>query len=343
MANVYHSKDADRSLMNGRKVAILGYGSQGHAHALNLFDSGINVVVGLRDGSSSWDKACEAGLPVMRLDVACAWADLIMVLAPDTEQATLYSEFIKPNLEPGNALFFAHGFCIRYEQIVPPAGIDVCLVAPKGPGHLVRSTYVEGGGVPCLIATTPGSSAGAHDLALAYADCIGAGEAGVLDTTFDEETETDLFGEQTILCGLLLALMQMCFEVLVEAGYQPESAYFECIHELKLIVDLVYEGGASDMLFSISDTAKWGCLTTGPKLIDEGMRDRLRQVLAEIQDGSFAANWIFESGSGRAEFNRLLAASSQHPSEVVGAELRALMPFINPAGNSLRSASGGTT
>jgi len=342
MANVYHSKDADRSLLYDRKVAILGYGSQGHAHALNLKDSGIDVRVGLREGSSSWAKAGEAGLYAMNLGDACMWADLIMVLAPDTVQAELYREFIEPNLEPGDALFFAHGFCIRFEQIIPPAGIDVCLVAPKGPGHLVRSTYVEGGGVPCLIATTPGSSAGAHDLALAYADCIGAGEAGVLDTTFDEETETDLFGEQTILCGLLVASLQMCFEVLVEAGYQPESAYFECIHELKLIVDLIYRGGVSDMLFSISDTAEWGCLTTGPKLIDEGMRDRLREVLAAIQDGSFAAQWIAESNGGRAEFTRLHTVSLEHPSEVVGRELRALMPFINPTGASLSSASGGT-
>src|SRR6516165_8919351 len=341
MANVFYEKDADRSLIADRKVAILGYGSQGHAHALNLKDSGIDVRVGLREGSGSVEKAKAAGLQVRGLSEACAEADLIMVLLPDTEQADIYKNHIEPNLADGDALFFAHGFNIRFEQIVPPATVDVAMVAPKGPGHLVRRTYVEGGGVPCLIAVHQDATGTARGLAMAYADAIGGTRAGVLETTFSEETETDLFGEQVVLCGGLTSLIQAGFETLVEAGYQPESAYFECLHEVKLIVDLMYEHGIAGMRYSISDTAEYGDLTRGPRVINSAVREEMRRILEEIQSGRFADEWIAENKAGRPRFNQLREAGRAHPIEKVGAELRAMMPFISAGSQRPQDVSGG--
>src|SRR5436853_6948501 len=302
MANVYYDKDADAALIAGRKVAIIGYGSQGHAHALNLKESGVDVRVGLRDGSSSKAKAEGAGLRVTSIDAAAAEADLVMILLPDTEQKAVYEESIAPNLSEGDALFFAHGFNIRFGQIRPPKGVDVGMVAPKGPGHLVRRTFEEGGGVPSLIAVSQDASGKARELALSYAHAIGATRAGVLATTFAEETETDLFGEQVVLCGGLTSLVKAGFETLVEAGYQPESAYFECLHELKLIVDLMYEGGIAGMRFSISDTAEYGDLTRGPRIINEGVRAEMKTILEEITSGRFADEWIGEHRGGRQRF-----------------------------------------
>jgi ketol-acid reductoisomerase len=341
MANVYYEKDADRSLIADRKVAILGYGSQGHAHALNLKDSGIDVVVGLREGSSSKAKAEAAGLTVMGLAEAAAHADLIMILLPDTEQADIYREHIEPHLAEGDALFFAHGFNIRFEQIVPPVNVDVAMVAPKGPGHLVRRTYTEGGGVPCLIAVHQDASGNARGLAMAYADAIGGARAGVLETTFPEETETDLFGEQVVLCGGLTSLIQAGFETLVEAGYQPEAAYFECLHEVKLIVDLIYEEGIAGMRYSISDTAEYGDLTRGPRIITDATKAEMKKVLGEIQSGQFAEEWIAESRSGRANFHALEEQGKAHQIEQVGKELRSLMPWISAGKQSVAEASGG--
>ncbi|MGH2686595.1 MAG: ketol-acid reductoisomerase, partial [Actinomycetota bacterium] len=320
MANVYYEKDADRSLIAARKVAVIGYGSQGHAHALNLKDSGIDVRVGLRAGSSSKAKAEQAGLRVVPVDQAAAEADLIMLLGPDTEHKEIFTEHIAPHLNDGDALFVGHGFSVRFEQVVAPAGVDVGLVAPKGPGHLVRRTYTEGGGVPCLIAVAQDASGSAHGLALAYADAIGGSRAGVLDTTFEEETETDLFGEQVVLCGGLTALVQAGFETLTEAGYQPESAYFECLHELKLIVDLMYEQGIAGMRYSISDTAEYGDLTRGPRVINEAVKAEMRTILDEISSGKFADEWIAESESGRASYRKLQDEGAAHPIETVGAE-----------------------
>ena len=341
MANVYYEKDADRSLIADRKVAILGYGSQGHAHALNLKESGIDVRVGLREGASSRQTAADAGLAVASLAEAAAEADVIMVLAPDTEQRRIYEESIAPNLNDGDALFFAHGFNIRFEQIVPPAGIDVAMVAPKGPGHLVRRTYTEGGGVPCLIAVHQDATGGAKGLALAYADAIGGARAGVLETTFEEETETDLFGEQVVLCGGVTSLVQAGFETLTEAGYSPESAYFECLHELKLIVDLMYEQGIGGMRYSISDTAEYGDLTRGPRVINDSVKAEMRKILGEIQSGEFAREWIAESEGGRKNFHALEEAGRQQPIEQVGAELRGMMPWISAGKESVQDVSGG--
>ncbi len=341
MANVYYEKDADRSIIAGRKVAVIGYGSQGHAHALNLKESGIDVRVGLREGSSSRAKATEAGLAVASVADAAREADVIMILLPDTEQRSVYEDEIAPNLSEGDTLLFAHGFNIRYGQIVPPAGVDVGMVAPKGPGHLVRRTYAEGGGTPCLIAVAQDASGGARALALSYADAIGGTRAGVLETTFEEETETDLFGEQVVLCGGLTALVQAGFETLVEAGYQPESAYFECLHELKLIVDLMYEHGIGGMRFSISDTAEYGDLTRGPRIITDTTKAEMRKILDEIRSGAFADEWIAESRAGRQKFKALEAAGQKHPIEAVGAELRAMMPWISAGKAKPQDVSGG--
>ncbi len=341
MAKLYYEKDAERGLLEGRKVAIVGYGSQGHAHALNLHDSGVDVRVGLRPGSASRAKAEAEGLRVLPVTEAAAEADVVMMLLPDTEQPAVYEAEIAPQLRPGDALLFAHGFNIRFGTIVPPAGVDVAMVAPKGPGHLVRRTYTEGGGVPSLIAVAADASGKAMALALAYADALGATRAGVLETTFVEETETDLFGEQVVLCGGLTALVTAGFETLVAAGYQPESAYFECLHELKLIVDLMYEQGISGMRFSISDTAEYGDLTRGPRVIGDSVRAEMRRILDEIQDGRFAEEWIAENKAGRPRFEELRRKGREHEIERVGAELRGMMPFITQGRRRLEEVSGG--
>jgi ketol-acid reductoisomerase len=341
MANVYYERDADPGLIAGRKVAIVGYGSQGHAHALNLRDSGVDVRVALRDGSSSAAKASAAGLRVTSIAQAAEEADLIMMLAPDTEQQAIYESSIAPYLRPGDALFFAHGFNIRFELIKPPEGVDVAMVAPKGPGHLVRRTFEGGGGVPSLIAVAQDATGKARDLALSYANAIGATRAGVLDTTFAEETETDLFGEQVVLCGGLTSLIMAGYETLVAAGYQPESAYFECLHEVKLIVDLMYENGISGMRFSISDTAEYGDLTRGPRVINAAVKAEMKQILTEIQDGTFAQEWIAENRAGRPNFNQLRQTGKEHPIETVGQQLRAMMPFIAAGSQRPEAVSGG--
>ncbi len=341
MANIYYEADADRSVIAGRKVAILGYGSQGHAHALNLKESGIDVRVGLRDGSSSVAKAAEAGLDVKSIADAVAEADVIMMLMPDTEMGAIYAEHVAPNLNDGDALFFAHGFNIRFGLIEPPASVDVCMVAPKGPGHLVRRTYVEGGGVPALIAVEQDATGSGKALALAYADAIGGARAGVIETTFTEETETDLFGEQAVLCGGTTALVQAGFETLVDAGYQPEVAYFECLHELKLIVDLMYEEGIAGMRYSVSDTAEYGDLSRGPRVINDAVKAEMKVMLDEIQTGKFADEWVAESRAGRPNFLRLEAEGHEHPIETVGKELRGMMPWISQGKASVRETSGG--
>ena len=328
MATLYYEKDADASLIGNRKVAVIGYGSQGHAHALNLSESGVDVRVGLREGSSSRAKAGEAGLRVLSVADAAAEADLIMVLLPDTEQAKVYETEIAPHLQAGDALFFAHGFNIRFDLISPPADVDVAMVAPKGPGHLVRRTYTEGGGVPSLIAVAQDPTGKAHALALSYAHGIGGTRAGVLDTTFAEETETDLFGEQVVLCGGTTALVKAGFETLVDAGYQPEIAYFECLHELKLIVDLMYEAGIAGMRYSISDTAQYGDMTRGPRIVNEATRQEMKQILKEIQTGLFAKEWILENKANRPHFNALAAIDNESQIESVGRKLRGLMSWI---------------
>ena len=340
-ATVYYEKDADRSIILGRKVAIIGYGSQGHAHALNLKESGAQVVIGLREGSKSKAKAEAAGLKVMGMGEAAKWANVIMMTVPDTEQKAIYDEFIRPNLRKGKALAFAHGFNIRFKRIRPPKTVDVIMIAPKGPGHLVRRTYTEGGGVPALIAVENDASGQAQALALSYADAIGGARAGVILTSFTEETETDLFGEQAVLCGGVTALVQAGFETLVEAGYQPEMAYFECLHELKLIVDLMYEGGISRMRYSISDTAEYGDVTRGPRIVTAKTKLEMKKILKEITSGKFAKEWIAESESGRANFNALRKAGAEHAIEKTGKELRAMMPWISAGKQKVSEASGG--
>jgi ketol-acid reductoisomerase len=340
-ANVYYEKDADRSLIAGRRVAIIGYGSQGHAHALNLKESGVDVRVGLREGSSSVKKAEEAGLTVKSVAEAAAEADLIMILLPDTEHGPVYDAEIAEHLNPGDALFVSHGFSVRFGEITPPEGVDVALVAPKGPGHLVRRTYTEGGGVPCLIAVHQDATGKARDLALSYADAIGGSRAGVLETTFEEETETDLFGEQVVLCGGLTALVQAGFETLVEAGYQPESAYFECLHELKLIVDLMYEQGIGGMRYSISHTAEYGDVTRGPRIITPEVKGEMKKILGEIQSGEFAKEWIAEWRGGHQRFDELRQQGEAHQIEEVGERLRGMMPWISQGKTRVQDASGG--
>jgi ketol-acid reductoisomerase len=341
MAKLFYESDVDRGAITGRKVAILGYGSQGHAHALNLRDSGVDVRVGLRPGSSSRQKAEDAGLRVLGIGEATAEADVVMVLLPDTEQPKVYAAEMASHLNRGDALLFAHGFNIRFATITPPPEVDVAMVAPKGPGHLVRRTYTEGGGVPALVAVAQDPSGGARALALAYADALGATRAGVLETTFTEETETDLFGEQVVLCGGLTALATAAFETLVAAGYQPESAYFECLHEMKLIVDLMYEQGISGMRFSVSDTAEYGDLTRGPRIINDAVRAEMRKILDEIQDGRFAAEWIAENKRGRPLYEELREKGRAHQIEAVGAELRAMMSFIAAGRQRFEDVSGG--
>lgn len=322
MPKIYYQSDCDLNLLKGKTVAIIGYGSQGHAHALNLHESGVDVVVGLYEGSKSWARAEKAGLKVLTTAEAAKIADIIMILIPDERQADLYKKDIAPYLTEGKALAFAHGFNIHYKQIVPPADVDVFMIAPKGPGHTVRSEYVEGKGVPCLIAVEQDATGKATDLGLAYAAGIGGSRAGVLETTFKIETETDLFGEQAVLCGGVTALMKAGFETLVEAGYAPENAYFECIHEMKLIVDLIYSGGFKKMRYSISDTAEFGDYETGKRLITEETKKEMKQVLTEIQDGTFASKWIAENKNGRAHFNSCRRIAAEHELEQVGEELR---------------------
>jgi ketol-acid reductoisomerase len=327
--DVYYDDDADLSTIQGRRVAVIGYGSQGHAHALSLRDSGVDVVIGLREGSKSRPKAEEQGLEVKTPAEASAWADVIMLLAPDTSQRTIYAESIRPNLTAGKALFFAHGFNIRFGLIEPPSDVDVAMVAPKGPGHLVRRQYVDGKGVPMLVAVEQDTTGGALALALSYAKAIGGTRAGTLRTTFKDETETDLFGEQAVLAGGVTALVQTGFEVLIEAGYAPEIAYFECLHELKLIVDLMYEGGISRMRYSISDTAEFGDYTRGPRVIDARVKEVMKNILLEIQTGEFAAELIAEEEAGRPNFTRFRQRSAEHPIEVTGATLRQMMSWID--------------
>jgi ketol-acid reductoisomerase len=343
MTTMYYEKDAKPELLKAKKIAVLGYGSQGHAHALNLHDSGYDVRVGLRLESPSVPKAEAAGLRVLSIAEACAEADVIMVLVPDTEQKRTYDTDIVPHLSAGKCLLFAHGFNIRFNLINPPKDVDVAMIAPKGPGHLVRRTFLEGGGVPALIAVEHDATGHAHDLALAYANAIGATRAGVLETTFSEETETDLFGEQVVLCGGVTALVRAGYETLVEAGYQPESAYFECLHELKLIVDLMYEEGITGMRFSVSDTAEYGDLTRGPRVITKDVKAEMKKILTEIQDGSFAKEWILENEIGRPRYRELRDAGKKHPIEQIGTKLRAMMPFVSAGKQKVSEISGGDT
>jgi len=329
MPKTYYDQDADLSLIQSKKVAIIGYGSQGHAHALNLKDSGVHVKVGLAPTSKSIAKAQKAGLEVGTVAEVTKWADVIMVLVPDQTAAKLYAEEIAPNLTAGKMLMFAHGFNIHYKTIVPPKDIDVAMAAPKAPGHRVREVFTEGGGVPGLIAVHQDATGKAHALALSYNKGIGCTRAGVLETTFREETETDLFGEQAVLCGGVSALVKAGFDTLVEAGYAPENAYYECFHELKLIVDLMYRGGLEYMRYSISDTAEWGDYVSGPRVVNEESRKAMKAILTEIQDGSFAKRFLADQNSGRKEFNAFREAEAKHPLEVVGKKLRSQMAFLD--------------
>lgn len=326
--NIFYDKDCDLSIIQGKKVTIIGYGSQGHAHANNLKESGVNVTVGLRSGSGSAKKAEAAGLVVKSIEDAVKAADVVMILAPDEHQASLYREQIEPNIKQGAALAFAHGFNIHFEQIDPRSDLDVIMIAPKGPGHLVRSTYTQGGGVPSLIAVSQNASGQAKETALSYASANGGGRAGIIETTFKEETETDLFGEQAVLCGGATALVQAGFETLTEAGYAPEMAYFECLHELKLIVDLMYEGGIANMRYSISNTAEYGDLTRGPRIITEETKNEMRRILTEIQNGEFAREFIMENQAGSATLKAKRRLGREHQIEVVGEKLRGMMSWI---------------
>ncbi len=328
MAKMFYENECNLEKLNGKKVAVIGFGSQGHAHALNLHESGVDVRVGLYDGSKSWNKAAEAGLKVMTAAEAAEEADIVMILINDEKQVALYEESIKPNLKPGKYLAFAHGFNIHYGQIVPPSDVNVFMIAPKGPGHTVRSQYQEGKGVPCLIAVYQDVTGDTYDIGLAYAAGIGGARAGVLETTFREETETDLFGEQAVLCGGVTELMKAGFEVLVEAGYDPESAYFECVHEMKLIVDMINQGGFSYMRYSISDTAEYGDYTVGSRIITEETRNEMRKVLKEVQDGTFAKNWLVENKVNRPYFQAKRRIEAEHPVEVVGKKLRGMMSWL---------------
>lgn len=328
MAKLYYDLDANWDVIQDKKIAVIGYGSQGHAHALNMHDYGLDVTVGLYEGSKSWEKAQSEGLKVAVVSDAVAGADVVMILIPDEKQGQVYRDYIEPNLKAGAALVFAHGFSIHFNQIVPPANVDVFMVAPKGPGHLVRREYQNGKGVPCLMAVHQNYTGNAQELALAYARGIGGTRAGVLPTTFKEETETDLFGEQAVLCGGVTELIKAGFETLVEAGYQPESAYFECMHEMKLIVDLLYEGGLANMRYSISDTAEFGDYQIGKRIVTDATRAEMKKVLNEIQTGEFAKQWILENQANRPAFNAVRRREADHAIEKVGKELRAMMPWL---------------
>ena len=325
---VYYDRDADLDRIRDRKVTVLGYGSQGHAHASNLRDSGVDVVVGLRRDSASWAKAAEAGLAVMETAEAAEAGDVVMVLLPDELQGEVYEQVIRPGLRPGNYLAFGHGFNIHFKRVAPPQDVNVFMVAPKGPGHLVRSEFERGRGVPCLLAIEQDPSGDTRSVGLAYAAAIGGARAAVIETTFKDETETDLFGEQTVLCGGLTSLIQAGYETLVEAGYPPEMAYFECCHEVKLIVDLIYEGGLANMRYSVSNTAEYGDLTRGRRIVGEGTRKVMKEILADIQSGKFADEWMAEHRSGSARFDELRQASRSHPIEKVGEQLRSMMPWL---------------
>ncbi|HEY6304826.1 MAG TPA: ketol-acid reductoisomerase [Candidatus Angelobacter sp.] len=325
---IYYDKDSQSQFLAGKKFAIIGYGSQGHAHANNLRDAGCNVVVGLRPGSQSWRKAADAGLEVRSTAEAAKGADVVMILTPDETAPAVYRADIAPQLRPGSYLAFAHGFSIHFGKITPPKDVNVFMVAPKSPGHLLRAEFVQGRGVPCLLAVHQDPSGDTRQVGLAYASALGGGRAGILETTFKEETETDLFGEQAVLCGGLTALIQAGFETLVEAGYAPEMAYFECLHEMKLIVDLVYEGGIGNMRYSVSNTAEYGDMTRGPKVINQCVREEMKKLLADIQSGRFADEWIAECDSGKPLFKQLEAQGREHPIELVGARLRGMMPWL---------------
>ena len=327
MIKVYYDKDANPEVLKGKRICIMGYGSQGHAHANNLRDSGMDVLIGLRKGSS-WDKAEAAGFTVMTPVEASKVADIIMILVPDEYQADIYRNEIAPNIKQGVYLAFAHGFNIHFGQIVPPSDANVFMVAPKGPGHLVRNEYTKGGGVPCLLAIHQDPSGKTREIGLAYASAIGGGRAGIIETSFREETETDLFGEQVVLCGGLTALIQAGYETLVEAGYAPEMAYFECLHEVKLIVDLIHEGGISNMRYSISNTAQYGDITRGPRVINESVKAEMKRIISEIQSGQFAKEWILECKAGKPVFNALTRKGEEHPIEEVGSRLRSMMPWL---------------
>ena len=331
MAKIYYQEDCNISMLEGKTIAVIGYGSQGHAHALNAKESGCNVIIGLYEGSKSWDKAVKQGFEVYTAAEAAKKADVIMILINDEKQAAMYKKDIEPNLEPGNMLMFAHGFCVHFGQIVPPADVDVTMIAPKGPGHTVRSEYQAGKGVPCLVAVHQDASGKALDKALAYAQAIGGARAGVLETDFRTETETDLFGEQAVLCGGVCALMQAGYETLVEAGYDPRNAYFECIHEMKLIVDLIYQSGFEGMRYSISNTAEYGDYITGPKIITEETKKSMKKILSDIQDGTFAKDFLLDmsAAGGQAHFKAMRKLAAEHPSEVVGSEIRKLYSWNN--------------